>query len=111
MARPLSSNSQKVLRQLGRSGKSIDELSARTGIRKDRLAKLLWHLEGLGWISAGGEVRRLAVYRRLRDAPRAKRSNPLARNVPASHLVALQAAFGIRLPAKRARGRTVRGSE
>jgi hypothetical protein len=111
MARPLSSNSQKVLRQLGKAGKSADELAARTGIRRDRVAKLLWHLENLGWISVGEEVRRVAVYRSLREAPPAKRKSALGRSAAASHLVALQAVFGSRLPAKRARGRTVRQSE
>lgn len=110
MARPLSLNSQKVLRQLGQSGKSLDELSARTGMRKDRLAKLLWHLEGRGWVAASEETRRLRVYRRLRDAPVRRRSE-LGKRSAASHVVDLYAAFGIRLPEKRRRGRLVRGSE
>lgn len=111
MARPLSLNSRKVLTQLGKSSKSLDELSARTGIRKDKLAKLLWHLEGRGWISAGEETRRLPVYRRLRDVPPAKRTRANDGASTESHIAALNAAFGIRLPAKRARGRTIRRSE
>ena len=111
MARPLSPNSRKVLVQLGKSPKSVDELSARTGIRKDKLAKLLWHLEGLGWIAGDEEVRRLPVYRRLKDLPALKRTPVPRTSSSASHIAALNAAFGIRLPAKRARGRTVRRSE
>jgi hypothetical protein len=107
MARPLSANSRKVLVQLGKSAKSIDELSARTGIRRDKLAKLLWHLLGLGWIAVTEEVRRLPVYRRLREMPAGKR--PAGRRAaPASHIAALNAAFGIGVPPKRARGRMVR---
>ena len=109
MARPLSETSRKVLAQLGKSPKSLDELSARTGIRKDRLAKVLWHLLGRGWVSAAEEVRRLPVYRRLRDVPSAPRTSP--RPQPKPHIAALNAAFGIGLPAKRARGRIVRRGE
>ena len=109
MARPLSVNSQKVLRQLGQSARSLDELAARTGIRKDRLAKLLWHLQGRGWVAVGEESRLLAVYRRLRDAPPPRRSEKSQSG--SSHIADLQAAFGIRLPAKRRRGRVVRRSE
>lgn len=101
----------KVLRQLGQSAKSIDELSARTGIRKDRLAKLLWHLQGAGWIAAGEEVRRLPVYRRLRQIPAAKRVVGGERKAAAPHITALNAAFGIGLPPRRARGRTIRRGE
>ena len=108
MARPLSPKSRRVLVQLGKTPKSLDELSARSGIRKDKLAKLLWHLEALGWIEAGEETRRLAVYRRLRDVPSVKREPVIQAS---SHLAALNAAFGIRLPAKRMRGRTVRRSD
>ena len=110
MARRLSANSLKVLRQLGQSARSIDELSARTGIRKDKLAKLLWHLQGAGWIGASEEVRRLPVYKRLREIPAAKRTAGLVSRT-AEHITALQTAFGIRLPAKRARGRTIRRGE
>src|SRR5437870_4157667 len=93
MARPLSSTSRKVLVQLGKTPKSLDELAARTGVRKDRLAKILWHLLGRGWISAGEEVRRLPVYRRLKDVPGPR---PVARAArqSAPHLAALNAAFG-----------------
>ena len=108
MARPLSRNSRKVLRQLGKAGKSIDELATRTGIRKDRLAKLLWHLQSLGWISVSKEVRTLPVYRRLREVPPRKPDGVPRGYTPAPHIAALQAAFGIGLPARRARGRTVR---
>ena len=110
MARPLSQNSLKVLTQLGKSSKSLDELSARTGIRKDKLAKLLWHLEGRGWIAAAQETRLLPVYRRLREVPTVKRSAARVKQ-PAPHIAALNAAFGIRAPLKRARARTVRRSE
>lgn len=107
MPRPLSANSHKVLRQLGRSAKSLDELAARTGIRKDRVAKLLWHLEARGWIAVSEETRRLPVYRRLRQAPIRKRKD--ARHRAASEFTELYAAFRMRLPAKRPRGRVVRG--
>lgn len=107
MPRPLSVNSRKVLAQLGKAPKSVDELSARTGIRKDKLAKVLWHLEGSGWIAVGEETRQLPVYRRLREPPAPKRSSISARSV-APHLVALDAAFGIRRPSKRLRARTIR---
>lgn len=110
MARRLSANSLKLLRQLGQSGKSIDELSARTGIRKDKVAKLLWHLRGAGWIGVSEEVRRLPVYKRLREIPAAKLTGGRALRT-AVHITALQTAFGIRLPAKRARGRTIRRGE
>ena len=110
MARRLSANSLKVLRQLGQSGKSIDELSARTGIRKDKVAKVLWHLQGAGWIGMSEEVRRLPVYKRLREIPVLRRMAGSGRRT-APHLKALQKAFGIRLPSKRARGRTVRRGE
>ena len=106
MARPLSAASNKVLRQLGRTAKSLDELAARTGIRKDRVAKLLWHLEARGWIAVSEETRRLPVYRRLRQASIPKRKDPKDR---ASHFTELYAAFRMRLPSKRARGRVVRG--
>jgi DNA-binding IclR family transcriptional regulator len=109
MARILSQNTRKLLTHLGNQPKSLDELAARTGLRKDKVAKLLWHLERLGWVAANEETRRLAVYRRLRDVPAVKRD---AENRTAqTHIAALNAAFGIRLPAKRARGRTVRRSE
>lgn len=109
MPRPLSRNTRKVLAQLGQA-RSLDELSARTGLRKDKVAKLLWNLQALGWIALSEEVRLLPVYRRLRDIPRAKRqTNPL-RSQPA-HIAALNAAFGISLPVKRARGRTVRRTD
>ena len=110
MARRLYANSLKVLRQLGQSGKSIDELSARTGIRKDKVAKLLWHLQGAGWIGVSEEVRRLPVYKRLREIPALRRIGGAGRRT-APHITALQTAFGIRLPSKRARGRTVRRGE
>lgn len=106
MARPLSQYARKVLVQLGETPKSLDELSARTGIRKDRLAKVLWHLIGRGWVATGEEVRRLPVYRRLKAVPAARRNARRAQ--PSSHLDALNAAFGIRMPAKRTRARTVR---
>lgn len=110
MARPLSSTSLKVLSHLGKSSKSVDELAARIGIRKDRLAKVLWHLERGGWISSGEETRSLPVYRRLRNAPaRARPIRVIAR--PAAHIAALNAAFGIRTTIKRRRGRVVRRSE
>jgi hypothetical protein len=109
MARPLSETSRKVLAQLGKSPKSLDELSARTAIRKDRLAKILWHLLGRGWVATAEEVRRLPVYRRLRDVPAVPRRRPRPQSKP--HIAALNAAFGIGLPAKRARGRIVRRSE
>ena len=107
MARPLSANSNKVLRQLGRSAKSLDELAARTGIRKDRVAKLLWHLEARGWIAVSEETRRLPVYRRLRQAPIRKRKGAKRRG--SSEFSELYRAFRMRLPAKRPRGRVVRG--
>jgi hypothetical protein len=110
MARPLSANSRKVLVQLGKSAKSIDELSARTGIRKDRLAKVLWHLEALGWVAVGQETRQLPVYRRLRAVSAPKRVGQSGKR-PAPHIAALNAAFGIGLPAKRARARTIRRGE
>lgn len=106
MPRPLSETSRKVLVQLGQRPKSLDELSARTGVRKDRLAKVLWHLLGRGWIAAAEEVRRLPVYRRLKAVPPARRKK--RREQASSHLDALNAAFGIRMPAKRTRARTVR---
>ncbi len=110
MARPLSSDTRRILRLLGHVGCSIDELAARTGIGKARLAKLLWHLAEAGWISAKQEVRPLTLYRRARPVPR--RAAPLVpASATASHLEALQAAFGIRLPTKRARGRTIRRGE
>lgn len=109
MPRPLSVNSRKVLVQLGKAPKSLDELSARTGIRKDKLAKVLWHLEGSGWIAAGEETRQLPVYRRLREPPAPKRSRPTGKGI-APHLAALNAAFGIRRPPKRLRARTIRRS-
>jgi hypothetical protein len=111
MARPLSANSRKVLGQVGKAGKSIDELAARTGIRKDRLAKLLWHLQSLGWISVIREVRTLPVYRRVRQVPRPKSHDVAKGYTPAPHIAALQAAFGIGVPVRRARGRTVRRTE
>ena len=110
MARPLSSTSLKVLSHLGKSNKSVDELAARTGIKKDRLAKVLWHLERAGWISSGEETRSLAVYRRLREAPARKRAG-WAGGRPVAHIAALNAAFGIGTPVKRRRGRLVRRSE
>lgn len=85
----------------------MDELSARTGIRKDKLAKVLWHLEQQGWISAGEETRLLAVYRRTRDLPAVRRSIDRGKQ-PAPHIAALNAAFGIGIAQKRARARTVR---
>ena len=111
MARPLSQKTRKVLAHIGRAaGSSLDELAARSGIRKAKLAKLLWHLQGAGWIAASEELRCLVVYRRLRDIPRAL---PPARDPikTAAHIQSLNAAFGIRLPAKRARGRTIRRGE
>ena len=110
MARPLSANAHKVLRHLGRYAKSLDELAARTGIRKDRLAKLLWHLKRGGWIAVSEETRRLPVYLRLRDAPAQLRRD--GKRLGASQQFAeLYAAFGIRLPPKRRRGRVIRGGE
>src|SRR5947207_11536932 len=110
MPRPLSSNTRKVLTHLGKSPKSMDELAARTGIRKERVAKVLWHLEQLGWVQQTEEIRKLPVYRRLRDLPAAKPQ--VGRGASsAPHIAALNAAFGIRTPAKRARGRIVRQSE
>lgn len=111
MARPLSPNTRKVLAHIRRAcGSSLDELAARLGIRKARLAKLLWHLQGAGWIAASEELRRLVVYRRLRDVPReSPRKKVDLKTAP--HIQALNAAFGIHLPAKRARGRTVRRGE
>src|SRR5688500_1956898 len=100
MARPLSKTSRKVLAQLGKSARSLDELAARLGMRKERLAKALWHLQARGWIAATEEVRRLPVYRRLREAPRAPRKT--LRPQPAGNIAALNAAFGIALPARRA---------
>ena len=106
MARPLSETSRKVLVQLGETPKSLDEIAARTGLRKDRVAKILWHLVSRGWIATDEEVRRLPVYRRLKPVPAARR---VRRTEAAdSHFAALNAAFGIRMPAKRARARTVR---
>src|SRR5438552_2389921 len=110
MARPLSHNSRKVLVQLGKSPRSMDELSARTGIRKDRVAKLLWHLQALGWVAVGEETRQLLVYRRLRPVPAAKRMERFGKR-SAPHLAALNAAFGIGLPPKRTRARTIRKGE
>ena len=104
MARLLSQYARKVLVQLGETPKSLDELAARTGIRKDRLAKVLWHLLRRGWIGTGEEVRRLPVYKRLNAVPPARRK----RRGAGSHLDALNAAFGIRMPTKRTRARTVR---
>jgi len=88
----------------------MDELSARTGIRKDKVAKLLWHLEALGWVAAGEETRLLRVYRRLRDVPAARRFKDTGKK-PAAHIAALNAAFGIGRPVKRARARTIRRGE
>jgi hypothetical protein len=110
MPRPLSENARKVLRRLGKVvGCSVDELSARTGVRKDKLARVLWDLKGAGWIAASCEVKELVVYRRLREMPPARRAKRGRKS--ASHIEVLQAAFGMRLPAKRARGRIVRRSE
>ena len=93
-ARPLSTNARKVLIHLGKSARSIDELAARTGIRKDKLAKTLWHLRDWGWICIAEETRRLPVYRRLRAVPAAKRT-ARGRKAAAPHIAALNAAFGI----------------
>jgi len=106
MARPLSKTSRKVLVQLGETPKSLDEIAARTGLRKDRVAKILWHLVARGWIASDEEVRLLPVYRRLKPVPAARRIK--RRTEADSHMAALNAAFGIRMPAKRARARTVR---
>ena len=107
MPRALSGNSRRVLRQLGLRSKSIDELHERTGIRKTRLAKTLWHLHRLGWIAIGAETRKLVVVRRLRvSAPNKAGASGRART--SKYLGALYAAFGIRLPANRGRARTVR---
>ena len=109
MARPLSETSRKVLVHLGETPKSLDEISARTGLRKDRIAKILWQLISRGWIATAEEVRRLPVYRRLKPVPAARRAK---RGTAAdSHIAALNAAFGIRMPAKRSRARTVRQRE
>ena len=110
MPRPLSLNSRKVLKQLGRSRKTIDELAAQTGIRKDRLAKLLWHLQKRGWIDISEELRRLPVFERLRDLPADKRLSISSHGQPPSHIINLYAAFKIGLPPKRTRARTVRGN-
>lgn len=109
MARPLSANSHKVLRQLGSSAKSLDELSARTGMRKDRVAKLLWNLQSRGWIAESRETRQLRVYRRVRAAPAQKRPEVSQRRAP--QFSELYAAFRMRLPTKRRRGRVVRGGD
>lgn len=106
MARPLSETSRKVLAQLGETPKSLDEIAARMGLRKDRVAKILWHLVSRGWIATDEEVRRLPVYRRLKAVPAARRAKPRSEGDP--HIAALNAAFGIRMPPKRARARTVR---
>src|SRR5690349_13088857 len=110
MARPLSSTSLRVLSHLGKRTKSVDELAARTGLRKDRLAKVLWHLERGGWIASGQETRALTVYRRMRDLPTRKRAIQAGRT-PTPHIAALNAAFGIGAPIQRHRGRVVRRSE
>ncbi len=110
MARPLSPNSRKVLRLLGGTGRSLEELAGATGIARTKLSKILWHLKALGWVAAQEEVRKLAVYKRLRAVPAPEHiSEPSTKTAP--HLVALQAAFGIRMPARRKRGRTVRRAE
>lgn len=107
MARPLSPNSRKVLRLLGGTGRSVEELAAATGIARTKLSKILWHLKALGWVTAEEELRKLAVYKRLRVLPATQHAaQPSAKTAP--HLIALQAAFGIRMPARRKRGRTVR---
>lgn len=111
MPRPLSPTSRKVLRQMGKAiGASLDELAARTGIRKDKLAKLLWHLQRGGWIAPVEETRLLTVYRRLKDLPAAQAATRPAPR-PASHIEALEAVFGIRRPVGRVRGRTIRRGE
>ena len=88
---------------------TLDEIAARTGLRKDRLAKVIWHLRQRGWIAADEEMRRLHVYRRLRELPSRPRKASRSQSTP--HIAALNAAFGIGLPAKRARGRVVRRGE
>lgn len=111
MPRPLSPNSRKVLRQLGGAGKSIDELAARTKIDKDHIAKALWRLRELGWVSVKEEVRKVSVFVRARSVPRVKQAAEKKRQGLPEHLAALQAAFGIGLPRKRPRARTVRRAE
>lgn len=108
MARGLSANARKVLRELGDRRKPIDELRRRTGIPKYKLAKVLWHLCNGGWVAVGEEVRKTPVFKRVRVAPKADAATGRSRSESAPHIAALQAAFGIRLPPKRAQGRTVR---
>jgi hypothetical protein len=108
VARALSANSRKVLRELGTTAKSIDELRVRTGVPKKKLAKVLWHLRELGWVSVSEEVRKTPVFRRIRLRAGSASSVRRKRPGPSPHLAALQAAFGIRLPSRRAQARTVR---
>ena len=109
MARQLSPEARLVLRQLGRTAKSLDELAARTKMSKRRLSRMVWDLRKLGWISASEELRALPVYRRVRlPAPTAPAPRGEGR-APLSHFAALDAWLGIRRPAKPARKRTVRG--
>jgi len=109
--RPLSPNTRKVLRQLGGGGRSIDELAARTKIDKDQIAKALWRLRELGWVSVKEEVRKVSVFARARSVPRARPADLERRESMPEHIASLQAAFGIGLPKKRARARTVRRVE
>ena len=109
MARRLSGNAQLLLRQLGRTSKSFDELATRTKIPKKRLSWMLQDLRKLGWISSYEEVRKLPVYRRVRLPAPATRGMRGKGRAPAANFAAINAWLGIGVPGKRARGRRVAG--
>ena len=109
MARQLSGKARLVLRKLGRSGKAIDELAVRTQISKTRLAKMLWDLRDLGWVSVSEEMRKLPVYRRVRLPARVAPGKRGKGEAPSTHIAALNAWLRIGVPVGRARSRRVVG--
>ena len=110
----MSPDSRDVLLQLEDAPKTIDELEARTGIDKVRIAHILWNLRHFGWVTIAGILKkgrwRIRAYGLARRVPPAARETRPSRYAPPDHIAALNAAFRIGPPPSSVRARRVRGA-
>jgi hypothetical protein len=110
----MSADSRAVLLQLEEAPKTIDQIEARTGIDRKRLAYMLRDLRRLGWVVIAAFRRkarwRVRVYGLARRVPPAYRAPGREAFALSPNVAAMYRAFRMGLPTVRRRGRIVRGA-
>ena len=113
MPRPMSPESRVVLLLLEESPQTIDQIAARCGMDRARLAFRLRDLRKLGWVTVAGLIRKrrwhVRIYGLARRVPVAAREVPRKSISPPAQVADLLAAFRIGTPVVVPKGRRVRG--